>query len=237
MPLLLKAVNRYMPFMSRLTLIIFLSLATLYSKGQQYSFKATSPVVEETMQKAVVNAENFIVHTIPHDVYKKHFKLITSLSAVKSEYASYHYTPYMNDTISFIPGRYELRYLIRVGKDTLTDSFVIPVDSVGRVDVDTSNFHYILDDLKAYRKLLTGQYKFDFNSVKLFIKEKHLKDYSIVFMNSMSTLNSKNYKALKTFKHYWYVTEYKKGGYRKTYKIDPDTGKVTIKSEKVRAVA
>ena len=223
--------------MSRLTLIMFLSLAAFYSKGQPYSFKATSPVVNETLQKAVLNAENFIVHTIPNDVYKKHFQLITSLSAVKSEYASYHYTPYMDDTISFIPGRYELRYLIRMGKDTLTDSFVIPVDSVGRVDVDSSKFHYILDDLKAYKKLLTGQYKFDFDSVKLFIKKKHLKDYSIVFMNSMSILNSKNYKTLKIFKHYWYVTEHKKDGYRTTYQIDPDTGKVTTKSEKIRAVA
>jgi hypothetical protein len=226
-----------MPFMSRLTLIIFLSLATLYLRGQPYTFKATSPAVQETMQKAVANAEQFIIHTIPYEVYKKHFQLITSLSAVKSEYASYHYTSYMDDSISFIPGRYEMRYLIKVEEDTLTDSFVIPIDSLGRVDVDTSNFHYILDDLKAYRKILTGQYKFDFYSVKKFIKDKDLKDYSIVFMNSMSTLNNKNYKTLKIFKHYWYVTEYKKGGYRRTYTIDPDTGKVTIKSEKGRSVA
>jgi hypothetical protein len=143
----------------------------------------------------------------------------------------------MDDSISFIPGRYEMRYLIKVEEDTLTDSFVIPIDSLGRVDVDTSNFHYILDDLKAYRKILTGQYKFDFYSVKKFIKDKDLKDYSIVFMNSMSTLNNKNYKTQKIFKHYWYVTEYKKGGYRRTYTIDPDTGKVTIKSEKGRSVA
>jgi hypothetical protein len=143
----------------------------------------------------------------------------------------------MDDSISFIPGRYEMRYLIKVEEDTLTDSFVIPIDSLGRVDVDTSNFHYILDDLKAYRKILTGQYKFDFYSVKKFIKDKDLKDYSIVFMNSMSTLNNKNYKTLKIFKHYWYVTEYKKGGCRRTYTIDPDTGKVTIKSEKGRSVA
>jgi hypothetical protein len=105
----------------------------------------------------------------------------------------------MDDSISFIPGRYEMRYLIKVEEDTLTDSFVIPIDSLGRVDVDTSNFHYILDDLKAYRKILTGQYKFDFYSVKKFIKDKDLKDYSIVFMNSMSTLNNKNYKTLKIF--------------------------------------
>ena len=223
--------------MSRVIFTIVLSLATLYSRGQPYTFNATSPAVEETMQKAVANAEKFIKHTIPNEVYKKHFQLIPSLSAVKSEYASYHYTPYMDDTISFIPGRYEMRYLIKVGEDKLTDSFVIPIDSLGRVDVDTSNFHYILDDLKAYRKLLTGQYKFDFHSLKQFIKEKQLKDYSIVFMNSMSTLNSKNYKTLKVFKHYWYLTEYKKDGYRTTYKIDPDTGKVTIKSQKHRAVA
>ncbi len=56
-------------------------------------------------------------------------------------------------------------------------------------------------------------------------------------MNSISTMNSRNYKTLKKFKHYWYVTEYKKGGYRTTYTIDPDTGKVTIKNEKLRAVA
>jgi hypothetical protein len=64
-----------MPFMSRLTLIIFLSLATLYLRGQPYTFNATSPAVQETMQKAVANAEQFIIHTIPYEVYKKHFQL------------------------------------------------------------------------------------------------------------------------------------------------------------------
>lgn len=223
--------------MRRITFIVLLSLVTLCSKGQEHTFKATSPIVEVTMQNAVINAKEFIVHTVTPEVYNKNFQLITSLSEVKSDYASYHYTPYFSDTISFTPGRYELRYLIKIEGDTLTDSFVIPVDSLGKVDVDTSNFHYILDDLKAYKKLLTGQYKFGFDSVKRLIKEKHLKDYSIVFMNSMSTLNSKNYKTLKVFKHYWYVTEYKKGDFRTTYTIDPDTGKVTIKSEKIKVVA
>jgi hypothetical protein len=46
-------------------------------------------------------------------------------------------------------------------------------------------------------------------------------------MNSMATLNDTNYKTLRIFKHYWYVTEYKKRGYRTTYTIDPDSGKVT----------
>jgi hypothetical protein len=145
--------------MSRLTLIIFLALANLSLRGQPYNFKAFTPAVQETMQKAVANAELFILHTIPYDVYKKHFQLIKSLSAVKSEHASYHYTPYMDDSISFIPGRYEMRYLIKVEEDTLTDSFVIPIDSLGHVDVDTSDFHYIIEDLKAYGKLLKGQYK------------------------------------------------------------------------------
>lgn len=227
-----------MPFlMSRFILVVLFSLSMFYSNGQEYSFKATSPIVQATMHRAVTNAEKFIIHTIPSDIYKAHFSLITSLSAVQTDYASYHYTPYLDDTISFIPGKYELRYLIKIGKDTLTDSFVIPVDSLGNVDVDTPDFHYKLDDLKAYKKLFTGQYRFDFESVKQFIKEKRLKNYSIVFMNSMSTLNNKNYKTLKVFKHYWYVTEYRNGGYRTIYTIDPDTGKITIKSVKMRAVA
>lgn len=149
-------------FMSRFILVVLFSLAMFCSKGQDYSFKATSTIVQATMHKAVANAEKFIAHTIPSDIYKAHFSLITSLSAVQSDYASYHYTPYLDDTISFIPGKYELRYLIKIRKDTLTDSFVIPVDSLGNVDIDTTNFHYILDDLKAYKKLLTGQYKWRF---------------------------------------------------------------------------
>ena len=188
---------RYMPFMTRLTLIVVLSFATLYLKGQQYSFKAKSADVEATMQKAVLNAEKFIIHTIPRGIYNQHFKLLTSLSSVTSDYASYHYTPYMDDTIAFIPSKYELRYLIKIGKDTLTDSFIIPVDSLGHVDVDTSSFHYIFDDLKAYKKLLTGQYKIGFDSVKCFIKKKHLKNYAIGLMNSMSTLGNKNFKPQK----------------------------------------
>jgi hypothetical protein len=236
MPLLRKALLRYMPIMSRLTLIIFLTFATLYLWGQSYTFKTASPAVEATMQKAVANAEKLILHTIPYDVYKKHFQLMTSLSAVKSEYASYHYTPYMDDTISFIPGRYEMRYLIKVGEDTLTDSFVIPVDSLGRVDVDTSNFHYLIEDLKAYKKLFTGQYKYDFESVKQFARRKHLKDYSVVFMNNMPKMIT-NYEVSNISKHYWYITEYKRGGYRTTYTIDPNSGKVTVKREKVRFVS
>lgn len=220
--------------MSRIILIFFLSLVSFSSKGQQYSFNATSPIVEATMHKAVANAKKFILHTIAPEVFDKHFQLITSLSAVKSDYASYHYTPYMEDTISFIPSKYELRYLLRVGEDTLTESFVIPIDSLGYVDVDTSNFSHVLDDLQAYNKLFTGGYRFDFVWVKCFIEKNKLKNYSIVFMNSMSTLNYKNYKKLKIFKHYWYVIQYNKSGYSKTYIIDPVTGKVSIKNNKMK---
>ena len=128
-------------------------------------------------------------------------------------------------------------YAVVIDGDTLTDQFVIPIDSLGNVAVDTTQFHYIWDDIKAYNKLLTGQYKFGYAKLKQFIKAKNLKNYGIVFMNSISTLNNKNYKTLKVFKHYWYVTEYKKGGYLTTYTIDPDTGKVTVKNEKMKVVA
>lgn len=215
-------------------ILITLFLCTAFgSEAQRHSFRASSPAVERTMHQAVANAERFITFTIPRDVYSAHFSFIASLSWVRSDYASYHYTPSLTDTISFTPGRYELRYLIKIEGDTLTDSFTIPVDSLGNVDVDTSNFHYIFDDLKAYKKLLTGQYKFDFRYVREFIKDRGLKDYSVVFMNSSSTLNSKNYKTLKVFKHYWYVMEYR-GTYKATYTIDPDTGKAVLKKEKIR---
>jgi hypothetical protein len=225
-----------MPFMSRLTFIVLLSLVTLYSKGQEYSFKATSPNVEATMQNAVVNAKKFIVHTITPEVYEKHFQLIPSLSEVKSDYTSYHYTPHMNDTISFTPGKYELRYLIKIESDTLTDSFVIPVDSLGQVDLDTSNFHYILEDLKAYKKLFTGQYKFDYHDVKQFIKSKGLKEYFILLGNSIELIHIKEYEQIKQHKHYWFVYRYYPG-FEIVYRIDPDTGKYTFTKRKVEVVS
>lgn len=142
-----------------------------------------------------------------------------------------------DDSINFIPNKYEVMYTVVITGDTLTDQFAIPIDSLGNVAIDTSSFHYIWDDIKAYNKLLTRQYKFDYQKLKQFIQRKNLKNYSIVFMNSMSTLDSKNYKTLKIFKHHWYVTEYNKGGYKTTYIIDPDNGKVIIKNEKLRAIA
>ena len=222
--------------MNRFLFILLFVLGVFHSSGQEYAFKATHPAVQQTMYKAVANSKDFIVHVVSRSIYNVHFSLLPSLSTVRSDYAAYHYTPVMDDTISFIPGKYELRYLIKIGNDTLTDSFVIPVDSLGNVDIDTTDFHYILDDLKAYKKLLTGQYKFDYEDVKLFIKKKKLSNSSIILANSVSTMNSKNYKTLKVFKHFWYITEYRKGGHITLYTIDPDSGKMTIQHEKIRVV-
>ena len=222
--------------MSRPIFIVLMSFVALHSIGQQYTFKATSPAVRATMQKAVENSHKFIEHTVSPDLFEKHFQLITSLSTVKSEYASFHYTPYMDDTISFIPSKYELRYLITIEDDTLTDSFVIPVDSVGNPDIDTSNSHYILEDLKAYHKLFSGQLKFDYKDVKEFLKAKGLKGYSIHLQNSVERIGRTEYKRMKPYKFYWFVYRYYPN-FEIEYVIDPETGKYFKNKRKLRHAA
>jgi|GEM_PF-6928283 len=221
--------------MGRFISILLFNLTLAVAYGQTYDFRTKYKDVNVTMNQAITNADKFIQTAIPDDIFKKHFQFNSYQSRLEND-TSFHLVTF-DDSINFIPNKYEVMYAVVIGGDTLTDQFTIPTDSFGNVAVDTTQYHYIWDDIKAYKKLLTGQYKFDYQKLKQFIKAKDLKNYSIVFMNSMSTLNSKNYKTLKIFKHYWYVTEYKKGGYRTTYTIDPDTGKVTIKNEKVRAVA
>jgi hypothetical protein len=222
-------------FMGRFIFMLLYSLTLAVAHGQTYDFRTKYEAVNVTMNHAITNAGVFIQTAIPSDIFKKHFQFNSYQSRLRND-TSFRLVTF-DDSINFIPNKYEVMYAVVINGDTLADQFAIPVDSLGNVAVDTSQFHYIWDDIKAYNKLLTGQYKFDYQKLKQFIKQKNLKNYSIVFMSNMSTLNNKNYKTLKIFKHYWYVTEYKKGGYRTTYSIDPDTGKVTTKNEKVRVVA
>lgn len=222
-------------FMGHLIFILFCSLTLTAAHGQTYNFRTKYEVVKETMNRAVNNADHFIQTAIASDIFKKHFQFNSYQSRLSND-TSFHLVTF-DDSINFVPNKYEVMYAVVIDGDTLTDQFVIPIDSLGNVAVDTTQFHYIWDDIKAYNKLLTGQYKFGYAKLKQFIKAKNLKNYGIVFMNSISTLNNKNYKTLKVFKHYWYVTEYKKGGYLTTYTIDPDTGKVTVKNEKMKVVA
>jgi hypothetical protein len=221
--------------MGRFIFILFFSLTLTGTHGQTHNFRTKDEVVKVTMNRAIINADKFIQTAIPIDVFRNHFQFNSYQSRLRND-TSLHLVTF-DDSVNFIPNKYEVMYAVVINGDTLTDQFEIPIDSLGTVAVDTTQFHYIWDDIKAYNKLLTGQYKFDYPKLKQFIKAKNLKNYSIVFMNSISTMNSRNYKTLKNFKHYWYVTEYKKGGYRTTYTIDPDTGKVIIKNEKLRAVA
>ena len=221
--------------MGRFIFILLISLTLTVAHGQTYDFRTKYEVVKATMNRAIINANNFIQKAIPSDIFKKHFQFNSYQSRLRND-TSFHLVTF-DDSINFIPNKYEVMYAVVIDGDTLTDQFEIPIDSFGNVAVDTMQFHYIWDDIKAYSKLLTGHYKFDYAKLKQFIKAKNLKNYGIVFMNSISTLNNKNYKTLKIFKHYWYVTEYKKGGYRTTYTIDPDTGKVSIKNKKLRTVA
>ncbi len=186
------------------------------------------------MKRAVTNADSFIQSAIASAVFKKHFHFNSYQSRLSND-TSFHLVTF-DDSINFVPNKYEVMYAVVIDDDTLTDQFEIPVDSLGNVAVDTTGIHYIWDDIKAYNRLLTRQYKFDYVKLKQFIRAKKLKNYSIVFRNSISTMNSRNYKTLKVFKHYWYVTEYKKEGYRTTYTIDPDSGKVTAKNEKMKVV-
>jgi hypothetical protein len=221
--------------MSRLIFILLLSLTYSFAYGQTYSFKTKYEAVNETMNRAINNANKLIESAIPTEVFKKHFQFNSYQSRLSND-TSFHIITF-DDSINFIPKEYEVMYAVVISGDTLTDQFEIPVDSLGRVDVDTTYFHSTWDDIKAYSRLLRGQYKFDYAKLKQFIKAKDLKNYSIAFSNSMTTLNNKNYKTLKVFKHYWYVTEFKGGGQKTTYTIDPDTGKVTIKNRKFLPVA
>ena len=120
--------------------------------------------------------------------------------------------------------------------DTLTDQFTIPADSLGNVSIDTTNYDYTWEDLKGLKKLFSGKYKYDYSYVKNFIKTKGLKNAHIQFMDSKSTLDSKDYIPTKYFKHYWYVYNYEKG-VNTTYIIDPDTGKYIMRKRKLRVVA
>ena len=221
--------------MDRFIFTLVFSLTQTAALGQTYSFRTQNEAVRVTIELAVENADKFIQAAISSDIFKRYFQLNTYQSRLSND-TSFHLVTF-DDSINFIPNKYEVMYAVVIDGDTLTDQFEIPVDSLGNVAVDTTQFHFIWDDIKAYNKLLTGQYKFDYQKLKQFIKAKNLKNYSIVFMNSMSTLNNKNYKTLKIFKHYWYVTEYKKDGYRTTYTIDPETGKITTKNKRMKVVS
>lgn len=222
-------------FMSRLICILLVCLKVVVAQGQNYDFKTKFEAVKVTMNHAITNADKLIKAAVQSEVFKKHFQFNSYQSRLSND-TSFHLVTF-EDSINFIPNKYEVMYAVVIDGDTLTDQFEIPIDSLGTVAVDTTQFHNVWDDIKAYNKLLTGQYKFDYPKLKQFIKAKNLKDYSIVFMNSISTMNSRNYRTLKNFKHYWYVTEYKKGGHKTTYTIDPDTGKVSIKKTRLRVIA
>jgi hypothetical protein len=221
--------------MSRLIFILVFSLTVTVAYGQTYKFKTKYKEVAATMNQAINNADKFIQSAIASDIFEKHFQFNSYQSRLRND-TLFHLVTF-DDSINFVPKKYEVMYAVVIGGDTLTDQFKIPIDSLGNVTVDTTSLHYIWDDIKAYNKLLTGQYKFDYAKLKQLIKVKNLKNYSIVFMNSISTINYKNYKTLKVFTHYWYVTEFKKGGYTTTYTIDPDTGKVTKQNAKMKMVA
>ncbi|MDQ3682377.1 MAG: hypothetical protein M3352_04795, partial [Bacteroidota bacterium] len=109
------------------------------------------------MNRAIINADKLIQTAIPIDVFKKHFQFNSYQSRLRND-TSFHLVTF-DDSINFIPNKYEVMYAVIIDGDTLTDQFEIPIDSLGTVDVDTTQFHYIWDDIKAYNKLLTGQYK------------------------------------------------------------------------------
>jgi hypothetical protein len=222
--------------MCRLVYTLIFLIAAFNGSSQQYSFKASSPFVEATMRKAVANAERFIVDIVPNNLFRSHFTLLTSLSEAKNDSSSYYHPVYFTDSVPFIPNKYELRFLITIEGDTLTDSFVIPIDSSGNTDVDTSHFHYILEDLRAYNRLLLGQFRFDYKDVKQFITTKGLKDYSILLQNSIERINQKEYRQMKPYKYYWFVYRYYPG-YEIEYRIDPDTGKYVKTKRWVKAVS
>jgi hypothetical protein len=221
--------------MSRFIFILLFCLTVVVAHGQTYDFRTKYKTVNITMNQAINNADKFIQTAIKNDIFKKHFQFNSYQSRLQND-TSFRLVTF-DDSINFIPNKYEVMYALVINGDTLNDQFAIPVDSLGNVAIDTSKFHYIWDDIKAYNKLLTGKYKFDYLKLKQFIKAKNLKNYSFTLANSISTMNSKKYKILKVFKHYWYLTEYEKSGHYIMYTIDPDTGKVTIKKEKTKVVA
>jgi hypothetical protein len=193
------------------------------------------------MNKAIESAEGFIRRTIPDTIYQRHFKLsLPQCEVVKitsnSDTSSTSYSVYFVDSINFIPDKFELRYCITIEGDTLNDWYVIPIDSLGNTAIDTSNFHYIYDNLLAYKKLLLGQYKFDYKSVKQFIKAKRLKDCNIQLSNSMGRIYDKGYMKMKNHKHFWYVSFYQKD-YEIIYRIDPETGRYTLLKHRHQVVA
>ena len=217
--------------MCRFIYILLFSLTLTVTHGQPYNFKTKDEVVKVTMNKAIINAGMFIQNVIPKPIFEKHFQFDYTQSVLQKNDS---FPPVsFNDSINFIPNKYAVTYAVLINGDTLSRHFEILVDSIGNVLIDTTEYNYIWEDIKAYQKLLTGEYSFDFKKLKQFIQTKNLKNYSIAFMSSMFYMESVNYETPENFKHYWYVTEHKKDAYVR-YTVDPETGKVTIIKRKFR---
>ncbi len=151
--------------MGRFIFILLFSVTFAFAHGQTYNFRTKHSAVNGTMNKAVQNAQKFILKAIPIDIFKRHF-LFNSYQSRLDNDTSFHLVTF-DDSVNFIPNKYEVMYaLVFNDGDTLTDQFTIPIDSLGNVSIDTTNYDYTWEDLKGLKKLFSGKYKYDYPYVK-----------------------------------------------------------------------